>query len=281
MRSQRSKGSGRLSRWNAVHLLPALSGGRLPLRQDCAHQVNTYATRLEMVRRLAASDCTPAKLAPEARRAVGQLWARRAEGELSAATTFAGLHRDCLTLGVSATIAELTERAIEDERFHGELSLAMAEHYLGEPAPAPVPGSDALRFESCATEVAPALRFLLHCALNETIAVAYLRQCLREAASALVRTAVRELLHDEIAHSRVGWAHVASIAGNAAVRDSLCRELPALLTMASEAWCEVVEGARYPPGHGGLSDLGTRVVTEDTLQTLVLPGLARFGIEPA
>jgi hypothetical protein len=242
--------------------------------------VTTYAARLEKVRRLAAADPARDALTPEARRAVGRLWARRAQGELSAATTFVGLHRDCLALGVSTTITELTERAVEDERYHSELSQLMAEHYLGAPAPIPAAGSDALRFESCATEVAPALRFLLHCALNETIAVAYLRQCLQEAASGLVRTALRELLHDEIAHSRVGWAHVASVVDNATIRDSLCRELPALLTMVSEAWCEVVESVQYPSGHGGLSDQRTRAVTEDTLQTLVLPGLARFGIEP-
>lgn len=242
--------------------------------------MTAYAARLEKVRRLAASDRAPDKLTPEARLAVGALWARRADGELSAATTFAGLHRDCLELGMSATIAELTERAVADERFHGELSLVMAEHYLGAPAPTPVAGSDALRFESCAPEVAPALRFLLHCALNETIAVAYLRQCLHEAESVLVRAAVRELLHDEIAHSRVGWAHVASVAGNAVVRASVCRELPALLTMVSDAWCEVGAGPQYPVGHGGLSNLGTRALTEATLRNLVLPGLARFGIEP-
>jgi hypothetical protein len=242
--------------------------------------VTTYAARLESVRRLARSDCAPDELTPEARRAVGQLWARRAQGELSAATTFTGLHRDCLALGVSATITELTERAIADERFHSELSQLMAEHYLGAPGPAPVPGGDTLRFESCAIEVAPALRFLLHCALNETIAVAYLRQCLQEAESALVRAAVRELLHDEIAHSRVGWAHVASVASNATIRGSLCRELPALLAVVSDAWCEVVESSECPAGHGGLSEPHTRAVTEDTLRTLVLPGLARFGIEP-
>ncbi|HEX2873174.1 MAG TPA: hypothetical protein VHP33_18060 [Polyangiaceae bacterium] len=242
--------------------------------------MTAYAARLEKVRRLAETDVVSGELEPEARRAVAQLWARRAEGELSAATTFSGLHRDCVALGSSATITQLTARAVSDEHFHVALSLMMAEHYQGEPAPSPVPRADAWRFESCGPDVAPALRFLLHCALNETIAVAYLRQCLREAKSVLIQAALRELLHDEIAHSRVGWAQIAAVAGRPAIRASLCRELPALLVLVSNAWCEPMKGSGCPPGHGGLSESGTRAVTEETLQTLVLPGLMRFGIEP-
>lgn len=239
-----------------------------------------YAARLEKVRRLAETDVASGELEPEARRAVAGLWARRAEGELSAAMTFSGLHRDCVALGSSATITELTARAVSDEHFHVSLSLMMAEHYQGLPVPSPVLRPDTLRFESCTPEVAPALRFLLHCALNETIAVAYLRQCLREAKSVLIQAALRELLHDEVAHSRIGWAHMAAVAGQPAIRASLCRELPALLGEVSSAWCEPLKGSGCPPGHGGLSESGTRAVTEETLQTLVLPGLMRFGIEP-
>lgn len=241
--------------------------------------MSTYAARLEKVRRLAAVDVASRKLEPEARRAVARLWARRAAGELSAATTFAGLHHDCLTSGTNAIITELTGRAVADEGFHGALSLVMVEHYLEAPLPPPLARADALRFESCASDVAPALRFLLHCALNETIAVAYLRQCLREARSVLVRAALRELLHDEVDHSRVGWAYVATVVAQPTIRDSLCRELPALLDTVRSAWCEPENDSGCPLGHGGLSELGTRAVTEEALRTLILPGLARFGVE--
>lgn len=242
--------------------------------------MTAYAQRLEQIRRLAVSDVAARELDGDARRAVGELWARRAQGELSTAATFSGLHRDCLTFGVTASITRLTERAVDDERFHGALSLFMAEHYLDAAVPSPAPGADALRFECCSTEVAPALRFVLHCALNETVAVAYLRQCYREACSVLVRAAVRELLHDEINHSRVGWAYVASAVGRPDVRDSLRRELGALLALVSDAWCKPLSSSRYPVGHGDLSEAGTREVAEEALRTIVLPGLARFGIEP-
>lgn len=241
--------------------------------------MTTYAARLERIRRLAALDAAALDLDADARRAVGELWARRADGELGSAATFAGLHRDCLAMGLDANVTQLTARAIDDERFHCELSLLMAEHYLDSRVPSPAAPADPLRFETCAGEVAPALRFLLHCALNETIAVAYLRQCRREGASLLVRAAVRELLHDEIDHSRVGWAFVAASGNQPAVRDSFCRELPALLALVSEAWCKP-EATEYPAGHGALKEAGTRAVTHEALQKVVLPGLARFGIEP-
>jgi hypothetical protein len=242
--------------------------------------VTTYAARLEKVRHLAASDVAAGELDPDARRAVGEMWARRAEGELTTAATFSGLYRDCVASGLDPTITQLTERAVDDEQFHGALSVLLAEHYLGAPTPPPLPGADPLRFESCATDVAPALRFLLHCALNETVAVAYLQECHRGAASALVRAAMRELLHDEIDHSRVGWAYVASAVHRPAIRDSFCRELPALLSLIHDAWSKPAQNPHYPLGHGALSQSRTREVTEETLEAVVLPGLARFGIEP-
>jgi hypothetical protein len=242
--------------------------------------MTAYAQRLERVRRLGVSDAAARELDGDARRAVGELWAGRAQGELSTASIFSGLHRDCLNFGVNASITRLTERAVDDERFHGALSSFMAEHYLGAAVPSPVPSADALRFESCSAEVAPALRFVLHCALNETVAVAYLRQCHREACSVLVRAAVRELLHDEINHSRVGWAYVASAAGRPDVRDSLRRELRALFALVLDAWCKPMSSSLYPIGHGALSEAGTREVAEEALRSVVLPGLARFGIEP-
>jgi hypothetical protein len=242
--------------------------------------VTTYVARLEKVRGLAESDVAARELAPDARRVIGELWARRAEGELSAGAMFSGLYRDCLAFAVDAGITQLTKRAVDDEHFHGALSLLVAEHYLGAPVPLPVPSAAPLRFESCAAEVAPALRFLLHGALNETVAVVYLKQCHREATSVLVRAAVRELLHDEIDHSRVGWAYVASAVSHPAVRDSLCRELPALLALVSDVWSKPATSSPYPPGHGALSESRTRAVTEQALRTVVLPGLARFGIVP-
>lgn len=243
--------------------------------------MTTYAARSTKVRRLVAADEVTSELDAEARRAVGELWSRRAEGELATAVTFAGLYQDCLTGGVDARIARQTQRAVDDERFHAELCSMLAEHYLGRPVAPPATRADPLRFASCTPEVAPALRFLLHCALNETVAVAYLQQCYREAASKLVRETLRELLHDEVEHSRAGWAFVASVVSRPAVRSSFCRELPALLALVSDAWQEPAPGPGYPVGHGALSAPRTREVTQQALDGIVRPGLARFGIEAA
>jgi hypothetical protein len=248
------------------------------MHQVRADQMTSYAARLAKVGRLAASDVVARQLDPNARRAVGELWAKRAEGELASARTFSGLHRDCLVADVDVTITQLTQQAANDEQFHAALCVSMAEHYLEAPVAAAAPTADPLRFASCAAEVAPALRFLLHCALSETVAVTYLKECHSEAASPLVRAAVRELLHDEIDHSRVGWAYVAAAVSRPAVRDSFCRELPALLTMVSNAWSEPWTGPVFPLGHGALADSRTRQVTDEALRTLVVPGLARFGI---
>jgi hypothetical protein len=57
-------------------------------------------------------------------------------------------------------------------------------------------------------------------------------------------------------------------------------ELSALLTLVSDVWSKPATSSPYPPGHGALSASRTRAVTEQALRTVVLPGLARFGIEP-
>lgn len=242
--------------------------------------MSNYAARLTTLRRLVAADSCAQELAREVRQRLGELWARRMAGELGSASSFVGLHQDCLVFGAHAEITRLTARAVDDERFHAELCLLMAEHHLGSAMPAPEAGADSLRFETCASEVAPALRFLLHSALNETVAVAYLQQCHREASSALVRAALRELLADEIDHSRVGWAYVASVVGQPPVRASLCRELPTLLRSVSDAWATPSVLPPVPPGHGFLEDDRTLAVVNDTVLNVILPGLARLDIAP-
>ncbi len=237
-----------------------------------------YGARLAAIELLLAADRGADQLAPRARAAVGALWAHRAHAELTAAYIFAGLHEDCVLASEQPVLLELTQRAIEDERFHSRLSARVAEHYLRVAPPEPAPVADALRFESCEAEVARGLRLLLHCALNETIAAAYLRECQREAASALMQAALRELLRDEVDHARIGWAYLASLDGATTIRERLCHELPSLLSLVTSAWHKPLLEDEYPSGHGALTLERTRLVTRSALETLVLPGLAQFGI---
>jgi hypothetical protein len=53
-----------------------------------------------------------------------------------------------------------------------------------------------------------------------------------------------------------------------------------LFSLVSDAWSKPAANPDYPLGHGALSQSRTREVTDEALQTVVLPGLARFGIEP-
>jgi hypothetical protein len=240
-----------------------------------------YASRLAGIDRLIEADVMVSNLDVTARRTLGALWVRRAQSELTASQVFAGLARDCSRGDVPAVVAELSERAVEDERFHAILSAHVAAHYLGAPPPEPVPAGSALRFESCDAALALGLRLILHSALNETVAAAYLRECHREAASPLMRAATRELLRDEIDHARIGWAYLASAELGPRMRENFCRELPALLSLVTRAWHEPLTEAEYPLGHGILSLERTREVMAHALKDLALPGLATFGLQTA
>ena len=194
---------------------------------------DSYAARLERVVELVARDTDAARLDASDRRTLGELWRHRATAEITAARMFEGLARDCSSHDVPAAVTELIERAIGDERYHSELSARVAELYLGERLAAPTPFADALRFESCEAELALGLRLLLHCALNESVSVAYLTECHREAVSPLMRAATRELLRDEIDHARVGWAYLAAQRFASSANERFCRELPALITLVT------------------------------------------------
>ncbi|HEY8945939.1 MAG TPA: hypothetical protein VIM73_16840 [Polyangiaceae bacterium] len=237
-----------------------------------------YVSRFAHLERLIRTDVTVSTMQPETRRTLGSLWAHRAQAELTASAMFSGLALDCSRGNVSPVLLSLTERAVDDERYHSMLSAQMAEHYLGETIPAFGPSADALRFETCEADLALGLRLLLQCALNETVAAAYLRECHREAISPLVRAAVRELLRDEIDHARIGWAYLGSTELGPRFRDSVRRELPQLLAMVSAAWHKPLTESEYPVGYGVLSLERTREVADMTLETLVKPGLAGFGL---
>lgn len=237
-----------------------------------------YTSRLAQIEGLIRADTAAHGLESETRRSLGSLWARRAQTELTASVMFDGLTRDCSSSTLPRLLTEQSARAANDERFHSLMCARIAEHYCGEAPLELTPGEDALRFESCEPELALGLRLLLHCALNETVSVAYLQECHKEAVSPLVRAAARQLLQDEIHHSRIGWAYLGALELETRLSERFRRELPRLLSLVASAWYKPVADTEYPDGHGVLSLACTRKVADLALETLVKPGLASFGL---
>ncbi len=119
------------------------------------------------------------------------------------------------------------------------------------------------------------------CCINETLATAYLEECLSIATSPLAVTANRAHLREEIDHARLGWAHLASRSLTPGLREALGDCLPRLLDANVPLWER--QDASLPaegvPAHGHPSHAASRRVIEDAVRELVLPGFRHVGID--
>jgi hypothetical protein len=245
--------------------------------------------------RLALPALDPAldELAPDARARVARLWGNRARNERHTSAVFGALQRVLVEQGAAAPVVELAHRAVSDELGHADLCEAVAARYAPAPfgaddGPAADAEPEALRppaapsFHGCTERENGLLFVVLQCCLNETIAAAYLRTCLEQARGAVARTAVRELLKDEVTHSRIGWAHLASDRVDEPLRRVVAEAMPELLRTIERVWLADPGGihAAAPPGHGSLRIAEIGDVVRDTVEAIVVPGLTHIGVDP-
>jgi hypothetical protein len=232
-------------------------------------------------------------LDPDARSRIARLWRARARNERHTSGVFGALERVLVAQGAVPPVLELAHQAIDDELGHAALCEAVAARYATAPLdadgdPAGVAGPEALRppeaptFHGCTERENGLLFVVLQCCLNETIAAAYLRTCLEQAQGAVARSAVRELLKDEVTHSRIGWAHLASDRVDEPLRRVVADAMPHLLVAIERVWLADPGGihAAAPSGHGSLQLAEIHGVVRDTVEALVVPGLAHVGVDP-
>ena len=137
-------------------------------------------------------------------------------------------------------------------------------------------------FPVCSPRVHGALFAALHSAVNETIGVTYLSACFAEAQGRAAHRVVKELLSDEVRHSRIGWAVLASPQLDAQDRASIASFMPALLDVCVATWLADIE-TDYPreltPGHGCINHVGIAQAVKDALHDVILPGLDHVGVD--
>jgi hypothetical protein len=251
-----------------------------------ADQVNDSATRLArfVAGAAFAEDATLPTLAAAQRALLGRQWRARASNELRTSRVFQQLHAELSLLPAAPQVLELCSAASSDESFHGQLCLHMAEHYgvCAAPLP-PSPEPSPPSFPVCSPRVHRALFAVLQCSVNETLAVTYLSACLAEARSRVVGAVLKQILRDEVRHSRIGWAVLASPELSAADRGSISRLMPALLEACVAAWLADEEHAPDDPlpGYGFLTHRGIAAAARAALDGIILPGLEHLRVDAA
>jgi hypothetical protein len=216
--------------------------------------------------------------------------ARRAELELRGAAAFTIVTQALIDLRADARIVDLSARAIAEEIRHSEIYLELAGRYaeaaVARPAVAPI---DVPAHPGAAPDVRRALHVVGMCSINETLACAFLELCLdgaRSLHSATMRSALRDILADEIRHARIGWAYLASPGGTEAVRREVSRWLVPMLCAQLSGWWAQIETlpggpAQHAAQHGCPSGAAIAAATVRAVHELVLPGFAALGIDVA
>jgi hypothetical protein len=220
-------------------------------------------------------------LEPDDRRAIAQVWIARAAMERRVADAFEVIRGALSRRRAAPAFIALAERAIDDEYRHAELSRVVASRFAGTELAPPRRLSLELPRHAGAT---PALRDTLYvvgqCVLNETTASAFLEVCLAHARGELARTALRELLSDEIDHGRIGWAHLASLARP--LRAEVGRWLLPMAFLNLRTWrAHSPHDPRHRDAwtlHGAPPADVTDAALVDALRTLIVPGLEELRI---
>ena len=153
------------------------------------------------------------ELAPHSRELLAETWMIQAATEARVAESFAAVREALHRLGADSALQALAQRAIDDEHRHAALCEEVAGRCLGRPVPPHValPTQRPRHASAASTSIRDALWVVGQCALNETLAGAYLSVAREGATTPLARHALRELLEDEIDHARVGWAFLSEL----------------------------------------------------------------------
>ncbi len=233
--------------------------------------------------RRALPDRDPAitELDEATRLALAELWEERARSEINTGSAFARVLTGLYEVGADASVLDLAGRACVDEVRHAGLCAELAGRYRGEPPRPLEPKRVHMPTHVGAPRaLIPHLHVVGLCCINESIAAAFLDACLADAAAESVRVMHREHLADDVAHARVGWAHLASRAVDDDIRRQIGAMVPRLLHANREAWRDRiatlpecgVAGHAYPPRADLLA------VVDDAIDAIVRPGFDAVGV---
>jgi len=224
----------------------------------------------------------PRDLDERGRGLVAGVWAFRARSEREAASRFGRLAAQLEAEDAAAVVVAMAKRAEDDEVRHVEICAELAARYghrrgavASEPAGEIGPRSAGSR-ERLLYEV------VAFCAVTESINSALMMVSHERATDPAVRSAVREILRDEVTHARLGWAHLSAerARGGGA---GLAAGLPAMLsgTVRDDLFAPVDEALADPrlAGHGELPREVRVEVFARTLESVVFPGLEAHGVD--
>ena len=202
--------------------------------------------------------------------------------ELEAEVRFARLAERLERIGAAPAMVDLALRASRDERRHAAHCAELARSYG-----AFVPST----FSPTIRDITPSglllrgqvlYEIVASCCITETESMGVLTTLLDAARSPHLRQILRELARDEVGHSRLGWAHLASEHGQGTT-SFLGPLVPSMLEGSIDAdLFAPVSPEREDEAlllHGVLPHGLKREVFARTLEEVVFPGMDGLGVD--
>ena len=214
------------------------------------------------------------------RRTAGEAWAFRTRVERDAAQRFARLAGVIAAFDARSPLPALLRNAADDEQRHAALCAGLAAAY--EQPPAETGDEAAIVPRTLSGRAAALYEMVAACCITESESVATLTTLLAGDVEPRVESVLREIARDEVAHGRMGWAHLA--------RESAVYDASFLGPLIPGMLSGTVDDSLFAPGSAELEDPGLlrhgvlphsqkRAIFVGTLEEVVFPGLARFGID--
>ncbi len=213
--------------------------------------------------------------------AVKQIWANRKKIELEAAALFAQIAKEAKVIwGNNNAITDLANQAYQDEQRHADLCQKIIgtkktpiqklnlEVQLG---PNHLSRVEQLVYTSIS----------LSC-VTETLSTALLLEMKKLAQPKIIRDTVHEILTDEIRHSRIGWAILATLPKNYDL-SWVSMYIPAILNEAYQTEVKPMLSRNYDNQSlepwGILSPKKSNLIVAKTIKEVIKPGLNKFNIK--
>lgn len=213
--------------------------------------------------------------------AVASVWRYREKVEWEAAATFARLAHDLADCGAGSAVVQMARKAAKDEQRHAKLCQGLAENYDPQsvalvPELGSVIGPNNLPLDRRTLYASVALS-----CVTESLSVALLLRMRQLVVDEDAKATIREILVDEIDHSRLGWAHLAAEAARGDV-SWLSPHIQPMLDAALLADAEHVQSkepaATSPAAYGILPKPMAEQICHETIRKVIEPGLRRFGV---
>lgn len=220
----------------------------------------------------------------DARVLAARVWQRRYRVEIEAMLRFERLALELQALGGLDPVIQRAATAADDERRHALLCSQLIEHF-GEDVPV-LPSMDPkpLRLPKATARECLLYEVVALCCVTETLSTALLGTMREVASDDATLSTMRTILKDEVRHSQLGWAHLAAEHA-AGCRDVVGQRLAAMLaeTVQAELFSALPEHPLQSQldGFGMLGRQKRCEIFVETMDQVVFPGLARYGVDVA